>query len=165
MAGPESTSAIGDGDYLAFGFVASDQTLLFPNPETGLMRVTVNGDWTNAGRVSADVRIEEITAALPAQEFKGKISEGDLVSHTFEVPAGTTSITFRLSWDGDWAAYPTNDLDMYLLSPGGSINAGGATNRSPEIVTIANPQAGTWTIFVDGFTVFGTDDEYEIRVD
>jgi hypothetical protein len=145
--------------------VNADRTLLFPNPETGLMRVTVNGDWTNAGAVSADVRIEEVIAPLPKKDFKGKIAEGELISHTFDVPAGTASITFRLSWDGDWAAYPTNDLDMFLMSPGGSINAGGATNRSPEIVTIANPQPGTWTIFVDGFTVFGKDDKYEVRVD
>jgi serine protease AprX len=159
------TSAIGEGDYLAFNFIVADSSFLFPSPETGLMRVTVNGDWTNAGNVSADVRIEETVAPLSKKDFKGKVSEGELVSHTFNVPAGTASITFQLSWDSDWGAYPTDDLDMFLISPGGSLNANGATDRSPEIVTIANPQPGTWTIFVDGFTVFGKDDKYVVRVD
>ena len=32
------TSAQGEGDYLAFEFVASDQTFVFDRPETGLMQ-------------------------------------------------------------------------------------------------------------------------------
>ena len=74
-------------------------------------------------------------------------------------------MTFQLNWDNDWSSYPTNDLDMFLVSPGGVLNTSGATDRSPERVTITNPQAGTWTIFVDGFAIFGKDDSFEVRVD
>lgn len=159
------TSSIGDGDYLAFAFVAADQQFVFNQPETGLMRVTVLGDWTNAGRISTDLRIEEVVAPLPKKTFKGSIAEGETKTHTVNIPVGTSSATFRLSWDGDWSSYPTNDLDLILRSPGGVLNFNGATLDSPETVTIANPQSGTWTIFVDGFTVFGGSDKYEVRVD
>jgi hypothetical protein len=56
-------------------------------------------------------------------------------------------------------------LDMLLLGPGGISNVTGATGNSPETVTIQNPAAGTWTIVMDGFRVFGKDDNYEIRVE
>ena len=159
------TSSIGDGDYLAFAFVAADQVFAFDRPETGLMRVTLLGDWTNAGRVSADLRIEEVHAPLPKKDFKGKMAEGELKVHTVSIPAGTAAVAFRLSWADDWGAYPTNDLDMILQSPSGVFNFTGATLDSPETATVTAPEAGTWTILVDGFTVFGKDDKYEVRVD
>ena len=159
------TSSIGDGDYLAFAFVSANQVFVFPEPDTGLMRVTVLGDWTNAGRISTDLSIQEITAPLPKKDFKGSVAEGEVKTHTVNIPAGTSSVTFGLSWDGDWGAYPTNDLDLIVRSPGGVLNFTGATLDSPETVTIANPQAGNWTIFVDGFTVFEGSDKYVVRVD
>ncbi len=159
------TSAIGEGDYLAFDFVNGAKSYVFDRPENGVMRVTVNGDWTNAGKIATDLAIEEVAAPLSKKDFKGKISQGELVTHTVDIPAGTASVTFSLSWDNDWSSYPTNDLDMYVRSPGGVLNTSGATLNSPEVVTITNPQPGTWTIFVDGFTIFGKDDKYEIRVD
>jgi subtilisin family serine protease len=159
------TSAIGEGDYLAFEFVNGARSFVFDRPENGVMRVTVNGDWTNVGKIATDLTIEEDKAPLSKKDFKGKISQGELVSKTVDIPAGTASVTFRLSWDNDWSSYPTNDLDLFLVSPGGVLNTSGATLNSPEVVTITNPQPGTWTIFVDGFTIFGKDDKYEIRVD
>jgi hypothetical protein len=147
-------------------FINADTTFTFDNPQTGLLRVTVLGDWTNVGRVSADVRIEEVKAPLPARAFKGDIGEGELVSQTFDVPAGTASVTFRLSWENDWGAYPTNDLDMILVSPTLVGNFNGATLRSPELVTIQNPTAGTWTIFVNGFALpTGGREKFQVRVD
>jgi subtilisin family serine protease len=159
------TSSIGEGDYLAFAFIGSGQSFTFDNPETGLMRITVNGDWTNAGTVGADVQIQSTKAPLSKVDFKGTIGNGGLVAHTVSIPAGTASVTFGLSWDNDWSAYPTNDIDMILQAPNGSFNFNGASLNSPETVTIANPQPGTWTIYVSGATVYGGDDKYEVRVD
>jgi subtilisin family serine protease len=159
------TSSIGaTGDYLFIDFVTADQTLVFNRPEIGLMRITVLGDSTNAGRISVDVRIQEEHDSLPTRLFKDQIAEGDQRIHTVDIPAGTASVTFRLSWDGDWSSYPTNDLDMVLVPPVGNPNFQGATLDSPETVTIANPTPGTWTIFVDGFTVHGRREKYEVRV-
>ena len=48
-------------------------------------------------------------------------------------------------------------LDLVLVPPGGGAPIfSGATIDSPETVTIANPVPGTWTLYVDGFTVEGT---------
>jgi hypothetical protein len=158
------TSAIGEGDYLAYTFVNADETFVFENPETGLMRITVLGDWTNAGRISTNVRIEAIKEPLPKHDVKGDLIEGDRKTHQVNIPVGTASVTFRLSWDSDWGAYPTNDLDLVLVSPTGVANFAGATLDSPETVTITNPTPGTWTVFVDGFTVAGKREKYQLRV-
>jgi len=146
-------------------FINANKTYVLERPQTGLIRVTALGDWTNAGRVSADVTIEEVIAPLPKWEFKGDIADGELRSHTVTIPAGTPEVTFRLSWRDDWGAYPTHDLDMLLFGPGGVTNFTGATLNSPETVTIQNPAAGTWSIVVNGFAVFGKGDKYEIRVE
>ena len=98
-------------------------------------------------------------------DFKGKIAEGEQQVHTVTIPPGTAQVTFSLSWSNDWGAYPTNDLDMLLFGPGGVTNFTRGHVNSPETVTIQNPTPGTWTIVVDGFTVFGKDDKYEIRVE
>jgi subtilisin family serine protease len=159
------TSAIGEGDYLAAGFTSADRTLLFEKPETGLMRITVLGDWTNVGTVSTDVRIEEIKEPLPRHTFKGDLVEGELKVHQVDIPLGTTSVTFRLSWDSDWGAYPTNDIDLILVPPGGGPAIfTGATIDSPETVTIPSPTPGVWTLLVDGFTIAAASEKYQLRV-
>jgi subtilisin family serine protease len=146
-------------------FLNDDATFTFERPETGLMRVTVLGDWTNAGRVSVDLAITEHRAPLPGHEFKGRISEGEFQFHTLTLPPGLPSVSFRLSFDGDWGSYPTNDVDLILIAPNGALNFAGATANSPETVTIANPPGGNWTLVVNGFTIFEKADKYQIRVD
>ncbi len=160
------TSSIGGGgDYLAFDFINADRTYVFDNPETGLMRITVLGDWTNVGRVSVDVRIEEVREKLSKRDFDGELTEGQFKVHEVDIPAGTASVTFRLSWESDWGAYPTNDLDLVIVPPVGAPNFAGATLDSPETVTIATPPAGKWTIYVEGFTVAGKRERYQLRID
>lgn len=153
------------GDYVVTpAFINGNKTYVLERPQTGLIRVTAIGDWTNAGAISLDVAIEEVVDPLPKRTFKDKIADGQQRTYTVQIPPGTPAVTFSLSWDGDWAAFPTNDLDMVLLGPGGVVNIDGATANSPEKVTIQDPAAGTWTIVVDGFLVFGKDDTYEVRV-
>jgi hypothetical protein len=160
------TSAFGEGDYLARAFVAADRTFVFDKPETGLMRITVLGDWTNAGRISTDVRIEAVHERLPRRDFKGELKEGEFRVHEIDIPVGTASVTFRLSWEGDWSSYPSNDLDLVLQPPAGAPALfTGATFNSPETVTLTNPVPGTWTLFVDGFTVNGRREKYQLRID
>jgi subtilisin family serine protease len=152
-------------DYLAFDFVAADTDYEFTLPETGLMRITVNGDWTNAGQISADLRIESVKAKLPKKDFHGKIAEGEENTHSFTVAPGTAEMTVSLSWKGDWGSYPTNDIDLILEAPGGALNFDGATLNSPERVTITSPAPGTWTATVIGFSLPEKEDHYELRID
>jgi len=137
-------------------FVSADQTIVVDNPQTGLVRVALQGDWTNAGLVSADLRIERTRGFQGPPTASGRIAESDLIPVQVEIPAGTAQAVFELSWDGNWSRYPTNDLDLLLLDPNfptSPLNVDGATLNSPERVVIDNPVPGTWTAYVQGFTV------------
>ena len=50
------TSSIGEGDYPFYTYTTGG-TFVVDNPELGIMRISVNGDSTNAGNISADVSI------------------------------------------------------------------------------------------------------------
>lgn len=145
-------------------FVASDATFVIDNPQSGLVRVALQGDWTNAGRISADLEIRQQRGPLAPESAEGEVREGDLVPIAFSVPAGTGQLVFELFWERDWASYPTNDIDLILLRPNGTLSFAGATLDSPERVVINSPLAGTWIAFVEGFTVFGEREEFVLRV-
>jgi hypothetical protein len=44
-----------------------------------------------------------------------------VAAHDHRVPAGTQQAVFELSWLQNWARYPTNDLDLVLVSPAGTV--------------------------------------------
>jgi hypothetical protein len=134
-------------------FVAGDKSYAIDNVQTGLVRVAILGDTTNAGRISADVRIERVRKTPPLPTAIGLIREGDIIPVAFDVPAGTTQLVVELGFLQSWAVYPTNDLDLVLQDPGGGLNFDGATQASPERTVIANPTPGTWTALIQGFTV------------
>ena len=48
---------------------------------------------------------------------------------------------------------------MILTDPGGGLNFDGASLDSPERVVFSSPDAGVWTIDVQGFTVHGDLDD------
>ena len=126
------------------------------NPQTGLVRVALQGDWTNGGRVSATVTItrQRRFDGLPTTASIIEQDEIDFVE--VDVPAGAGEAVFELAWKQNWARYPTNDLDLVLINPAGIANVSGATLASPERVAIANPAPGRWTAAIIGFTVHGT---------
>lgn len=138
---------------LVESFVAGDSQFVIDNPQTGLIRVAVMGDWTNAAPVSGNVTIEATKTEQGHANAKGKIAEGDFDVYTTNVPGGTSELDFALSWKENWGYFPTDDLDLILLSPSGNAVYDGATLNSPETVSIADPEAGVWTVLVNGFTV------------
>lgn len=148
-------------------FVNSDTTFVV-TPEEGIVRLGVMGDWTNAGKISTDVTIREVRGPLPGKPTNDRVAEGDSDVYAVDVPAGAASATFHLRWNNNWGAYPTDDLDLIILDPAGGVIFSGATLSSPEVVEIANPAAGTWTVIVDGFTVWGVrrggSSPYQLRV-
>ncbi len=86
---------------------------------------------------------------------------------------GTTRLEFLLTWDHDWAHYPTSDVDLVVCSPDipATIddcralgNKQGATLAGPERVTIDNPAPGNWTILVRGFNIPPMVDNFQLRV-
>ena len=142
-----------------FDFIGADTTIKVPNPQSGLVRLAIQGDWTNAGAVSADVVIERKRSIQGPPTAFGVVAEGEVKVIEFDVPSGKANLTVETFWDKDWASYPTDDLDMYLFDPNGDIvldTTGappGATLDSPERTEVTKPIAGTWTALVAGFTV------------
>lgn len=146
---------------LASAFVAADTSFVLNNPQTGLVRVALQGDWTNAGPISATVTLTRVRRPDGRSTLTRSIEQDEEVLIEVNVPAGTTQAVFETSWRQNWGRYPTNDLDMVLIDPLGGVNVAGATSASPERVTIATPISGTWTAVIVGFTIHddrGDDD-------
>ncbi|HKC83601.1 MAG TPA: S8 family serine peptidase, partial [bacterium] len=134
-------------------FVNANSTSIIDNPQTGLVRVALQGDSTNAGKISADVTIERTRAPQGRPSAVGRIAEGEDVVYEVAIPAGAAQAVFETSWLATWARYPTNDLDMVLINPSGAVNVTGATSNSPERVEISEPAAGTWTVVIQGLSI------------
>ena len=140
-------------------FVNANSTFTIEDPQTGLVRLALQGDWTNAGRISATLTIERRRSPLSRRAAEGRIEQDDVIPFVVEVPAGASEAVFELFWKQNWGRYPTNDLDMLVLDPNLAVaedpdgNPLGSTLSSPERAVITNPAPGTWTVLVNGFTV------------
>ena len=76
-------------------------------PDTGLMRVTLNGDWTNASPISATVSItpgEDADARTVGARTRSRKARPTRTQ--FAVPAGTKRLDAQLEWDEDWGSIP-----------------------------------------------------------
>lgn len=141
---------------LADGFIADDTTLVAANPGTGLVRVAVMGDWTNAGSITADMQIEAVNTKRPKITERDRAQEGDLLFYTVNVPERAEQANFELHWEQDWGRFPTDDLDVIIVPPrDGAPIFQGATLDSPERVVIDDPVPGDYVLVVNGFTVWG----------
>ena len=156
-------------DYLFEGFVGPGG-LSFELPELGLdhglARVTIVGDWTNAGNISADVSIVSTTEGQAQGKLgMGFVAQAESEAYQFFVAPGSDELNVRLEWQHSWASYPTNDLDVLVFDPNfnlilidgdGDGAPDGLSLDSPERLSIPNPIPGTYTLIVDGFTVWQT---------
>jgi subtilisin family serine protease len=157
------TSAIGEGDYFVQAFTLGG-TVVIEDPETGLVRITVNGDWTNAGTISADVAMLSIKDPVPQITARGKLANGQVTVIPVRIPAGVAQADFRLIWREDWSNYPLSDLDMFIFDPSGAFVTLGASLNDPENASVESPAAGTWFVLLDGFEVPSGTDKFELRV-
>jgi hypothetical protein len=158
-----SAKTSGVDDYKLFAFT-SGGTFVFNDPEPGLMRITVAGDWTNAGNISAEVSVFVTSAALPQFSTQGKIHDQQTLIFPVTMPSGISQADFRLEWREDWGRFPTSDVDLIVIDPAGGVNVNGATLSNPETATVTKPMAGTWTVLVHGFEVNTATDKFELRV-
>lgn len=141
----------------------ADVTVPVDNPQTGFVRLAVQGDWTNVGRISASVEIRRVQHPNGPPTESGRVRQGETDLAEFDVPASTKELVLELFWREDWSHYPTNDLDLIVLDPAGGVNYDGATIASPERVVIANPVAGTWLAAIDGYTVHTSSSRWKLR--
>lgn len=156
-----------DGNF--FLAPGTERTFTFDRPEGGVWRITGSGDWTNRGNVSFTVEVWTDEESWPQHTAKADIFEGDQHTYSLAVPAGTASLDVRLTWSNMEERYPVADLDVSLTSPTGAVVNGCSGVRAPELCTVPNPAAGTWTLKVLGFNVprFGIpggSETYTLRV-
>jgi subtilisin family serine protease len=126
-----------------------------PVLEPGLMKITLESDWTNNTRfLSADVTITRLERkSKRLRRPTAHLGDSETQSFPIEIPVGTTRASFDLAWHRDWSRFPTDDLDLILVSPSGEEDFRGATYDAPERAVLEEPEPGTWTAIVDGFTV------------
>lgn len=154
----------------AFLKAGDDKTYTIAKPEPGVWRVTPTGDWTNAGSVSFDVDVWVEQESFPQHTAKAALANLEQHAYQIVVPAGAAALNVRAEWANMTASYPINDVDVTLVSPASAANFACATNRAPEVCSVANPAAGTWTVVVEGFAVSsfntpGGREKYTLRVD
>ena len=155
--GPTSTDHL-----VARAFLNQAGSFLIADPVAGVMRVALMGDWTNIGNVDISLSIELLAGEIPPTSYAANITED--VSHTFEfdVTDTTGSFALRLNWPNGWNWYPAHDIDLILISPSGLINADAATLHAPEYVQIDAAEPGTWMAIVEGFSLHGGNEQYEL---
>ncbi len=164
------TSKFGNGDYLAGTptFINSPATFTIHSEDIdrGVMRITLLGDWTNVGTVSAEIEIQKIHDAnrLGEQVALNRILPGEEQIYTVDVPQGATHLETALAWVQDWSTWPTNDLDVIVVDPQGKTYYQGATLDGPEFVQISNPVPGTYEIHVIGYTIWKNLDGFRLGV-
>lgn len=150
-------AATSSGEIRANAFVAADSEFVIDRTMSGLVRVALQGDWTNAGMISADLEIEQVRNPIANVTQGGALVQGGVTEVAVDVPAGAAQAMFQLFWGYDWGSYPTNDADMIVKAPDGKVLTGGATLATPERVIVENPAPGRWTVQVNGFQINQAD--------
>ncbi|MDH5326399.1 MAG: S8 family serine peptidase [Gammaproteobacteria bacterium] len=142
-----------------------DAQFTITQPQTGLMRLAVLGDWTNAGEVSATLTVTSQQRRLSTPFKTGRLRDDEVDVFELEIDDGDVrQLNFELSWEGDWGQYPPHDIDLIVINPLGEAYFDAATLDAPERLSIDNPMEGDWSIFVTGYMLHGFKDKYELRI-
>ena len=135
------------------------------------MKVTLEPDWTNnVAELTATVTIKRTNGA-PTSNAGGitaTFADLDFGFFVVDVPGSATTVTFDLSWKHDWSKVATNDFDLLIFAPSCfSFNCAlfdAATLNSPERQVVEDPEAGSWFIIVDAFSVNVGRDPWRLDV-
>jgi hypothetical protein len=153
--GDTFTIEIEDGPWTVAGSQVADQPM-----EPGLMKVSLAGDFSNESPVSFKMRVTRENAGIQRGTViaKAAINMGDAVVVPVDIPAGVSAATFDLFFAHNWTKFPTSDIDMLIFDPGANlVSTDGATLNAPERAVIANPAAGTWFVYIQGFEMYSKD--------
>jgi hypothetical protein len=89
-------------------------------------------------------------------DINAPVADADTKHYTVTVPAGTAAARFSLD-----SADNTADLDLFVYQ-GGTLVALSASGAADEQVTMRAPAAGTYDIFVNGFSTPGGTTSYNL---
>ncbi len=173
------------GDYRVWEYVRAPGSYVVGDLSVGVMRLTLLGSDSNAGKAGLEFTVTAIPSKLRAAvTTRGTIADGGWEVFPVDIPAGAGKATFELSWKRDWTVTPTNDIDLYVIDPDGNEvlvysapddfwYSPGVTLDAPERVVVEAPKPGTYTIYVNGYAVFADPragpgasktDEYRLKV-
>ena len=85
---------------------------------------------------------------VPATTFNGTISTDQQLTYTVAIPAGTSYARFSLF---DANTTPGTDLDLIVYGPTNAVVGSSGGGTSAEEVNLLNPNAGTYTVLVNGY--------------
>ena len=148
--------------------------------QPGYTRITIENDWTSSGPISGhfEVIVEENGNPTGDARIPGIIAgsaSGGMPASQFLGFAPCPALTCRvdLTWENDWSAYPTTDLDLVLfgLNAGGGLvllDLSGASLNAPEsnnnsfIIPDGAPVEDVESvgILVDAFETHGAAEPY-----
>lgn len=124
--------------------------------ENGLMKLSLIGDYSNEEQVSFKVRItrENERPRLTGRIFSAELETGDGFLIPVDIPEGTSTATFDLSWHRGWNKFPTSDIDLLIYNPSFTlVSVDGATMNAPERAILYDPEPGTWWLLIMGYEV------------
>ena len=106
--------------------------------------------------VSGLVGVDPIDDSVTSGEFdiNNPVADADTKHYKVVVPAGTKAARFSLD-----AADDTADLDLFVYLDGAFVDLS-ASGAADEQVTLVAPAAGTYDVFVNGFTTPGGSTSY-----
>ena len=154
----------GTGDYVfGTGMLEPGDSFVWPLPEAGRARVTFSGSPLNYGEVAASVDLMAMPLDLvPTRVIPGRLRHDEHVAHVVQVPDGLDAMGVRFVWEHDWTAWPTYDLDMFLMGPDGVVPA--ATLNSPELAWVEMPTAGEWTFHLLDYSTVRGSEPYRLEI-
>lgn len=116
------------------------------------------GDYTAAahGLEAADVATGNV-AQDPDQTFDP--GDGFSNAHTISVPAGSAFLRIAMPPE---ATEANADLDLFLFDPSGSPAGSSGNGGTDELIDVLLPAAGTWTLYVHGWSAPGGDSDYDL---
>jgi hypothetical protein len=142
----------------------SDQCFTINDPHDGLMKIRIEGDWTNWNNVACNVTVTETEGKNNNGGYKETIGHDEMNVYYIEVPEGLGAVLFELWWTHNWSKFPTYDLDMIVIDPSWNWWFDGATFWSPERQWFITPEPGTYIVLVQGYEIYHGRDPYQLRI-
>ncbi|MEZ4661541.1 MAG: S8 family serine peptidase [Caldilineaceae bacterium] len=102
-----------------------------------------------------------VTADVVAQDPDQNFDPADGFSnlHQFNL---TGAAHFRIAMPPEAVANPDIDIDIYVFDPDGNIAAASTNGGTDELIDIASPQDGTWSVYIHGWQTVGGSAAYDM---
>ena len=169
-----------DGDCYPYNSFVRGGAFVVNDPEPGVMRITISGDYTNGGPVSADVTVTSTRESVAKTVAQGKIDNQGIIRFPVEMPNGVQEAGFELSWRYDWGHFPISDIDVkairdpdgnsvdFAIVPAHPLDPIPGLDAPQRVSVIAAPgktlKKGTWQVVAFGFDIPADTDKLELRV-